>query len=54
MKAGTKVVFIKNNKLKEGVILRNEKNIVVVKSKNWQYMVIYRLLPSQIAKKEEK
>lgn len=54
MKAGTEVVFIKNNKLREGVIVRNEKNIVVVKSKKWQRIVIYRLLPSQIAKKEEK
>lgn len=54
MKAGTNVLFIKNNKLREGVIIRNEKNIVIVKSKRWERMVIYRLLPSQIAKKEEK
>lgn len=54
MKAGTTVVFIKNNKLKEGIIIRNEKNIVIVKSNRWKHSVIYRLLPSQIAKKEEK
>ena len=49
MKAGTKVVFIRNNKLKEGVIIRNEYNKVLVKSKR----LVYKLKPSQIAKKEE-
>ena len=50
MKAGTNVVFIINNKLKEGFIVKNEYNRVLVKTKKRRYYV----KPSQIAKKEEK